>query len=90
MSQTLIGADERKIASNRATRVIGNNELKLSTSSLGASQKYPQHADFNPQQELEISSDGMSDSQPIGEISNAGRRRPTEDWDNAWSSQRGG
>ena len=90
MSQTSIGADQRKIASNRATRVSGNDKIKLSTSSLESSQKYPQHADFNPEQKLEISSDGMSDSQPIGEISNAGRRRPTEEWDNAWSSQRGG
>ena len=86
MSQTLVGANLRKIASNRASRVSGGDKIKLSTSSLESSDKFPRVADFNPGQQLEISSDGMSDSQPIGIYSKpsmrspAGRRRPTEEY----------
>ena len=48
MSQTLIGANQRKIASNRANRVSGGDRIKLSTSSLESSDKFPRVADFNP------------------------------------------
>ena len=95
-----MGANFRKIASNRAQRVSGNDKIKLSTSSLESSQKYPEVKNFNPEQCLEISSDGMSDSQPAGVRiskqasgvrSNAGRRRPTEDYGElAWQNERGG
>ena len=90
MSQTLIRLNQKKIESVRTTNNGGNDKIRLSTSSLKSSQKYPKHANFNPEQDSEVSSDGVSDQQPIEVISNAGRRRPTEDWENAWSNERGG
>ena len=87
MSQTLIGVNQKNIVSNRAS---SNGKIKLSTSSMKSSQKYPKQTNFNPEQNSEVSSDGVSDQQPIEVVSNAGRRRPTEDWENAWSNERGG